>query len=87
MTHLHSDMSPNDQTASQTSHRVSHLIARLSTHMTLNFYAVVLSDTVDYSPAFYAMEICMVLTIVTIFVFHLHVSLPEKAHIGQLFKV
>ena len=33
------------------------------------------------------MEVCMVLTIVTIFVFHLHVSLPEKAHVRQLFKV
>ena len=41
----------------------------------------------DYSPAFYAMEACMVATIITIFVFHLHVSLPEKAHVRQLFKV
>ncbi|KAF0313534.1 Major facilitator superfamily domain-containing protein 6 [Amphibalanus amphitrite] len=49
--------------------------------------AVSTPGAADYSPAFYAMEICMVLTIVTIFVFHLHVSLPEKAHIGQLFKV
>ena len=45
------------------------------------------ADGVDYSPAFYAMEVWMVLTIVTIFVFHLHVSLPEKAQLGQLFKV
>ena len=80
-------MSPNNRATRPTRNTVSHLILRVSPDMPLTCYSVVLSDTVDYSPAFYAMEICMVLTIVTIFVFHLHVSLPEKAHIGQLFKV
>ncbi|XP_037084598.1 major facilitator superfamily domain-containing protein 6-B-like [Pollicipes pollicipes] len=44
-------------------------------------------DRVNYAPAFYSMDLCVLLTIVTLFAFDLQVALPAKARIKELAKI